>query len=87
MSHIQTISAFLGAAAVTVAAGVYLFGRIRWLVRTIDALERLARKELTPNGGSSLKDDVANLVSTAKLAHSRIDALAESFDQHMNRQD
>lgn len=68
---------------------VIVVGFLRWagrsiagLVRTLDQVLSLVKTELTPDHGSSIKDDVTNLVSGLHATNLRIDQVhAEMHEQ------
>lgn len=64
MVHLDSLQRWLtllGLLAAALAALGYLIRKAVWLVRVVEALHQLVDHELTHNGGSSMKDDVASI--------------------------
>ena len=89
MSVANAILTFTAALAAAVAGIVYLIKLARKLVRLIDRLVYLADRELTLNGGTSMKDDLHHIKETLDTHGDLLsglradqDALASAFKHH-----
>lgn len=90
MTTVVDVGTWLAAAAAGLAGLAYLtrvvrrmFAGIAILERLMtqgDAIQRLLRKELQPNHGSSLKDDVNAITQSLHRAHERIDQVEGTLD-------
>lgn len=72
---IPDVAAWAGSLVVIATATGYFTKRVRHLVRLLEALSTLIGRELNPNHGSSMKDDLYAISMSLERATARIDKL------------
>ena len=78
--NVTDVAAWSGSLMVITGALTYFAKRVRHLVRMLEALSTLLGRELNPNHGSSMKDDLHGITMSLDKAHSRIDHLEGILD-------
>lgn len=72
--------------AAMVALG-YLLRRLRLAFKWLENIERLTSKELEPNTGDSMKDDMVGVAQSLGLLQRQVDELEDEFRQHLLNSD
>ena len=72
--------------AFLVACG-YLLKRLRLAFRWLENIERITTKELEPNTGDSMKDDMVGVAQSLGLLQRQVDELEDEFRKHLLNSD
>lgn len=81
------LAALIPAVTAFLMAVGWLTQKVRRLIRVMETLNAVVTRELTPNHGGSMKDDVhGTAVSTHEL-EKRVDALSDALADHLRRSD
>jgi hypothetical protein len=72
--------------AFLVALG-YLLKRLRLAFRWLENIERITTKELEPNTGESMKDDMVGVAQSLGLLQRQVDELEDEFRRHLLNSD
>lgn len=78
----QLVAVIVGLAALCAALG-YLAHKVRQAWRVLHALAIVVQRELTPNGGKSIKDDSTGVAVAVGWLGRGFDDLTERFEDHL----
>lgn len=73
------VAAGFGSLVVIATALGYFAKKLRHVARLLEALSKVIGRELNPNHGSSMKDDLYGITMSLDKAHSRIDHLEQTL--------
>lgn len=76
--NVADVATWAGSVMVIVTSAAYAGKKLRHVARLLEALSTVVGRELNPNHGSSMKDDLAAVAQALDTAHGRIDQLEQT---------